>query len=97
MRKLAEVKDEEALDLLADILDPMMEICSDAEIKKMVSEKSEKLLIVKYIIKNHKSAIMQILAMLDGVPVEEYHCNVLTLPATLLELFNDPEVTALFT
>ena len=40
---------------------------------------------------------MEILAAMDGVPVEEYHCNVLTLPATLLELINDPEVSRLFT
>ena len=95
MRDLAEIKDNEALDLLADMLEPMITISSDPELKKMKGE--DRLKIVQYIIRNHKEPIMQILAMLDGVPVEEYHCSVLTLPATLLELFNHPEVSKLFT
>lgn len=97
-RNLADIKDDEALDLLADILDPVIEIASDPKVKEMVSdEKISRVQAVQYVIKNHKKPIMQILAMLDGVPVEEYHCNLLTLPAKLLAIFNDPEVMKLFT
>lgn len=97
-RNLADIKDDEALDLLADILDPVIEIASDPKVKEMVGdEKISRVQAVQYVIKNHKKPIMQILAMLDGVPVEEYHCNLLTLPAKLLAIFNDPEVMKLFT
>ena len=48
-------------------------------------------------IKNHKNAVMQIMATIDGVPVEEYKCNVFTLPVKILELLNDPDIVQLFT
>lgn len=40
---------------------------------------------------------MQIMATMDGVPVEEYKCNVFTLPVKILELLNDPDIVQLFT
>ena len=39
---------------------------------------------------------MQILATMDGVPVDEYKCNVFSLPVKILELLNDPEMIQLF-
>ena len=33
----------------------------------------------------------------NGVPVDEYKCNVFTLPAKILELLNDPALIQLFT
>lgn len=95
MRNLAEIKDNEALDLLADMLEPMIAISSDPKLKDM--KNASRLEIVQYIIRNHKEPIMQVMAILEGVPFEDYHCNVLTLPATLLELFNTPEISKLFT
>ena len=40
---------------------------------------------------------MQIMATIDGVPVDEYKCNVFTLPVKILELLNDPALVQLFT
>ena len=40
---------------------------------------------------------MKILATLDRVPVEEYHCNLLSLPMKVIEILNDPELLAFFT
>ena len=37
------------------------------------------------------------MAAMDGVPVEEYKCNVFTLPVKILELLNDPDLVQLFT
>ena len=48
-------------------------------------------------IKNHKKAVMQILATMDGVPVDEYKCNVFSLPVKILEILNDPDLVKLFT
>ena len=48
-------------------------------------------------IRNHKKAVIQIMAAMDGVPVEEYKCNVFTLPVKILELLNDPALVQLFT
>ena len=93
--RLSEIKDDRALDVLAEIIEPAAEIVSDAEVKKLYGE--NKLKCAAYAIKNHKSAVMTILAAMDGVSVSEYHCNVLTLPIRLLEILNDPEIEHLFT
>ena len=94
--KLSDYKDEDALDLLADIIDPATEIIADDEIRKAVRTES-KLAVIKIILKNHKRAVMEILAAMDGVPVEDYHVKVWTLPTKLLEIMNDKELMDFFT
>lgn len=96
MRKLSEIRDDEAMDLLADIMDPLSTIFSDPKIKEMSEKKVSRPEIIKYVIKNHRESVVLIMAKLEGIPVEEYHYNVLTLPVALLEIFNEPEVTKLF-
>jgi hypothetical protein len=93
--KLSDYKDEKALDLLAELIEPATEILSDTEIRNAATG-STKAAAVSIAIKKHKSAVMTILAALDGVPVEEYHCSVLTLPLKLLEILNDKETMQLF-
>ena len=94
--KISDFKNEEALDLLADILEPASEIIADEEVKKAYKNKENKLTLAKIIIKNHKSAIIEILARLDGKAVEEYTCNVFTLPIKLIEILNDEELVSFF-
>ena len=94
--KLSEFRDEKALDVLADLLDPATEILADPEVKMMVQSGQPKLKIIKPIIKNHKKAVIEILAILDDVPVEDYHVTVFSLPLKLLEVLNDPHLMELF-
>lgn len=94
--KLSEIKGEAALDLLADLIEPASEIMTDPEVKKLAQAKN-KGAIVKVIIKNHKKAIREILAALDGVPADQYEMNIFTLPMKLLEILNDPELVDFFT
>ena len=35
MRKLSEIQNEDALDVIADIIDPVIEICKDEELKNI--------------------------------------------------------------
>ena len=93
--KLSEYQGEAALDLLADLIEPAGEIMSDKKIGNLF--KKNRFKAVGFAIKNHKKAVMQIMATIDGVPVEEYKCNVLTLPVKILELLNDPALVQLFT
>ena len=92
--KLAEYQGESALDLLADMIEPAGEIMSDKEIGDVYKENRFKA--IGLAIKNHKKAVMQILATMDGVPVDEYKCNVFSLPVKILEILNDPEMIQLF-
>lgn len=95
MKKLSEYKGEEALELLADLIEPMSVIMTDKEIHALFKENRFKA--ISLAIKKHKDAIIEILAILDGVPVDKYECNLLTLPVTILALLNDKEMLQLFT
>ena len=93
--KLSEYQGEAALDILADLIEPAGEIMTDKEIGEVF--KKNRFRAIGLAIKNHKKAAMQIMATIDGVPVEEYKCNVFTLPVKILELLNDPDIVQLFT
>lgn len=93
--KLSEFKDEAALDLIADIIEPATEILADPAIKEAFSR--SKMAAIKVAIKSHKNAIREIVARLDGKNPEEYHFTALSLPVKLLTLLNDPELQQLFT
>lgn len=101
---LSDFQDEEALDLLADIIEPVGTILEDEEIAKIYEEGTKskedtksgnfgiklKLKLVSVMIRNHKREVIEILAKLDKKDVADYHCNVLSLPVTLLSILNDP-------
>ena len=93
--KLSEYKNEQALDILADILEPSSKSFSDKEVKEAFGT-GDKIKGIKTVIKTHKKEIIEILAVLDGVPVAEYECNVLTLPVKLLEILNDTDLMSFF-
>lgn len=93
--KLSEYQGEAALDILAELIEPAGEIMSDKQIGDVFKENRFKA--IGLAIKNHKKAVMQILATMDGVPVDEYKCNVFSLPVKILEILNDPALIQLFT
>ena len=93
--KLSEYQGEAALDVLADLIEPAGEIMSDKEIGEAF--KKNRFKAIGIAIKKHKKAVIQIMATMDGVPVDEYKCNVFTLPVKILELLNDPDLIQLFT
>ena len=93
--KFSEIKNEQAIEALADMFDPIIEIASDDKIKS-AARTDNKILVVKLMLKNHSRAIFEIMAALDGTPVDDYECNIITLPTKLLELFSRPEFGFLF-
>ena len=97
--RLSDYKGEEALDVLADIIEPLANIITDEEIQEMAKKDNTPVLaMVKPAIKNHKKDLIEILARLENQPVKEYEktMNLLTLPKQVMELLNDPEVQSLF-
>lgn len=93
--KLSEFKGEEALDVLADLLEPIVEIMTDEKVIAL-ARKNDKVETVKAAIKNHKKAVIEILATLDRQDPKTYEVNILSLPMKLLELFNDEDLMSLF-
>lgn len=88
---------EENLELFADLIEPCAEIFSDKELAAEL-QRGQIASAVKLGIKKHKSAVIEILARIDGVEVGQY--KVPTPPVLamkIISLFNDPDVAALFT
>lgn len=95
MRKLSEIKGENALDILADLMDPISEFITDDEFIRLVKN-DVRIKAVSYAIKNHKKAVLTIMAILEGVDPDKYEPPLMRLPVMLLELLNDPELMTLF-
>lgn len=93
--KLTEIKNEAALDALAELINPITELSKDTALVAAMKEKKI-LEATKMMLKDHKPEVLQIFAILDGTPVEEYECNLLTLPSKLIEILSDDEVMRLF-
>ena len=93
---MAERTNEEQIELFADLLEPAAVLLSDKELREIINRKEPMIRAAAAAIRNHKSEVIQILARLDGVPVEEYRVNLLALPVKLVRLLNKPEVNELF-
>lgn len=93
--KLSEIKGEKALEVLADLIDPIKELLEDDKLKDMRDE-SNKLDIVKYLLKQHKKEMLTILALISGENPETYEPTILTLPVMVMDFLNDPDVAELF-
>lgn len=94
--KITEIENEEALDLLADIIDPAADIFTDEEVREEFRNGKNKVKLVKIILKKHKASIVQIMARLDGKQVDEYHANIIVMTKQLLEILNDKELMEVF-
>lgn len=96
MRKLSEIKGEEALDVLAEILVPITAIANDEEVKK--GFETNVATCASIALKNHRDEVINMLAAIDGRSKEEMleDMNVLTLPSVLIEILNEPAVKSLF-
>lgn len=96
--KLSEVKGEKALEMFADLIEPVAEIMGDKKVSSVLRE-GKKAKAISIAIKNHKYAVMQIMAILDDKDIKEFEkeCNIMSLPKKLLDIVNDPSIFELFT
>lgn len=96
--KLSEVKGEKALDMLADLIEPVSAIMADKEVTGMI-RKGKRAKAISAAIKKHKKEVLEVMATLNGKSVKEYEkeCNILSLPKQVLDIINDPAIFELFT
>lgn len=96
MGRILEARGDEALDVLAELLDPVTEIAQDKEIAEKLQKGSTASLgsFAREILKRHKSAVFQIMAIDDGKTVEEERTllSPVTIPLRLIALLNNPAV-----
>ena len=94
MSKL-DVKGEEALDVFADMLEPLFMILSNKDVREAYEEKNI-MTAVKVAIKNCKKDVIALLAIIDGENPETYKPGVFTVPNRLLAILNNPDFRNLF-
>ena len=101
IKNLADVKGDAALDLVADLIDPVTEIMSDpvvaAAYRGTEKEPGSKAKAIKVAIKTHKKAITTILALMDEEDPKTYEPSAMVIPVRLLQILNDPDMNSLFT
>lgn len=95
--KITDFKNEDALDLVADLIEPAVEIFSDEKVRDLFRNNGNKVQLAKHILKSHKKAIIEIFARLNNTPVKDYECDVITLMKDLLDVLNDKDLLAVFT
>lgn len=109
--KLTDIKGERALDVLADIIEPIANMASDEAVsvlfkgKKTDNESNKDYTIrqikkhLPYLLKAHKKNLIAVFAALDGEEPEKYveKMNILTIPIRLFEVLSDEALLELFT
>lgn len=70
MKKLSDYKGEEAIELWADLVDPLSALLGDQEIKDVVTKGRPKIEIAKTILKNHAKEAVEILTRIDPTPID---------------------------
>lgn len=102
MKKLSEFKDDEAMDVLAEILEPASNLIGNSNFKlairgdKKNGIKPNRLQAIRIAIKENRTDVVKIMAILSEKPLEEFHYNLLTLPKMMLDIFNDKELIDFF-
>lgn len=91
---MEQLSNEQVLDRFADLIEPVAEILGDTEIKAQAGNKAA---FAALAIKRHKQAVIKILAITDGVPVDEYKVNPFAIPVKVINFLNRPELQDLFT
>ena len=92
--RISDFKNEDAIDLVADLIEPIGDLISHEEVKNAIQSGANKLTIAKTMLKSGKAEVLTILATMNGVPVSEFTCNPVSIFKDLLILLQDPEMEA---
>ena len=95
MKKLSDYKDEEAIELWADLLDPISTILTDKEMQVVLRSKKAPIILAKEILKRHKKESSEILLRIDDTPLTGL--NIITrLVSVISDVGNDKDVKSFF-
>lgn len=95
MKKLSDYQGNDAIELWADLIDPLSEILTDDSVKNTVRSGKPKLAIAKEILKSHSSQATEILLRIDDTPVNGLNI-VLRLISLLTEIGQNDEIKSFF-
>lgn len=93
--KLSEFKNEEAIELLADLIEPSTKIMANPKLANMVRKgKSKPIDIVRIMLKDSPKECLEVLNITEGVKVKDW--NIFTITQKLIELISDEDLKSFF-
>lgn len=95
MKKLSDYKGDEAIELWADLLEPLTIILGDSEIQKIIKSNKPKMIIAKEILKLHKKEATEILLRVDPEPIDGLNI-ILRLVAVITDIGQNDEIKGFF-
>lgn len=95
MKKLSDYKGDEAIDLWADLLEPLTRILGDDEIRKVIQSGESKMSIAKTVLKLHKDDAVEIMLRVDPEPIDGLNI-ILRLVALLADIGQNDEIKSFF-
>lgn len=84
MKKLSDYQGEEAIDLWAELIEPISVIVSDSEIAKIAKGNISRATLAKEILKRHKKEATEILLAIDNEPI-----NAINIVLRTISLLNE--------
>lgn len=94
--RLSAYKNEEAIEVLADLLEPASKIMADKDISAAFKAQKPALIIAKTALKKQKQAVIDFVSYLHRQEPGEYEFTIISLIADLLDILNDPEMGQVF-
>lgn len=95
MKKLSDYTGDEAIELWADLLDPLTKILADDVLKKKIGSGASKMDIAKAILKSHKAEAKEFLERIDPEPINGFNI-VMRIIALLADIGQNEEVRSFF-
>ena len=95
MKKLSDYQGDQAIDLWADLLDPISIILTDQDVQNVVKSGEAPIVIAKTVLKAHKQEAAEILTRIDPEPLNGMNI-IMRLVAILAEIGENSELKAFF-
>lgn len=95
MRTLSYYKGEEAIELWADLLEPMSSIVTDKDVLSAITSKKPPVVIARAMLKDHVKDVESILLRVDPEPLDGLNI-IVRLVAFIMEMMNDPDLKVFF-
>lgn len=96
MGMIGNLENEQMIESLGDMIEPIMKMREDRKVVELAQKKNLPMLAV-YLCKNHSKEIVDVLAALEGTPRDKYKLTIPKLIKALTEIKADEDMLAFFT
>ena len=95
MKKLSDYEGDEAIELWADLIEPLTKLLTDEEVQKIYKSGMPKLMIAKEILKAHPAEVTNILQRIDPEPINGLNIST-RFVGIITDISNMPEMQSFF-